>query len=68
MRAWESFRREQAVLSKGVHHPACLRTKEVLYVDDRGWNHYKYLSPACVKYSGNLSPKTTGESNYRTVP
>ena len=42
------------MLSKGVHHPACVRTMEVLYVDDRGCNHYKYLTPACVKYSGEV--------------
>ena len=35
-RAWEVFRREQAALSKGVRHPACLRTEEVLSVDHRG--------------------------------
>ena len=52
--AWESFRREQAALSKGARHPACLKTKEVLYVDDRGHNHYKYLIPVCAKYDGEM--------------
>ena len=53
-RAWEVFRREQAALSKGVRHPACLRTEEVLSVDHRGRNQYKYLTPVCAKYDGEM--------------
>ena len=51
---WESFRREQAGLMKGVRHPPVLKTTEVKYVDSKGRKWYKYLLPICAKYNGEV--------------
>lgn len=40
---WYRWRREGFSETKGHRHPRGTKTNEVMYVDDRGHNHYKYL-------------------------
>ncbi len=40
---WFRWRRKGFSETKGQRHPRGTKTNEVMYVDDRGHNHYKYL-------------------------
>ncbi len=64
---WYNFRSYGYARTKGDRHPKGTKSNEVMYVDDKGHNHYRYYTAISSMYMDNIYDYITSRK-YIYVP